>query len=301
MDRFTAMATFVRVAELGSLSAAARDLGLTQPAVSQQVAALERRLGVRLLNRSTRRLALTEAGERYYAQARRILEAVAEAEDSLAETPGELTGSLRVHAPAGLGQAHLASILIGFQQRHPALAVELIADDRYADLIGEGVDVAIRLGDLTSPGLVARRLATLRRILVAAPDYVAAHGSPETPEELARHPHVRFSWVAAGEAVPLIGPQGPLEVRVRSRFLANNAFVLIEAIRARIGVGGARLPLVQALLDSGELVRVMRGYAYAPLEVHAVYPSGRFVPRRVRAFVDHLSIELPGIPGLDRD
>ncbi|WP_026869069.1 LysR family transcriptional regulator [Inquilinus limosus] len=301
MDRFTAMATFVRVAELGSLSAAARDLGLTQPAVSQQVAALEQRLGVRLLNRSTRRLALTEAGERYHAQTRRILEAVAEAEDSLTETPDALTGSLRVHAPAGLGQAHLAPILIGFQQRHPGLTVELIADDRYADLIGEGVDVAIRLGALIAPGLVARRLATLRRILVAAPDYVAAHGSPETPEELARHPHVRFSWVAAGEAVPLIGPQGALEVRVRSRFLANNAFVLIEAIRAGIGVGGAQLPLVQALLDRGELVRVMRGYAYAPLEMHAVYPSGRFVPRRVRAFVDHLVAELPRIPGLDRD
>lgn len=301
MDRFATMATFVRVAQLGSLSAAARDLGLTQPAVSQQVAALERRLGVRLLNRSTRRLALTEAGERYHAQARRILEAVAEAEDGLAEASDTLAGSLRVHAPAGLGQAHLAPILIGFQQRHPELAVELIADDRYADLIGEGVDVAIRLGALASPGLVARRLATLRRILVAAPDYVAAHGSPETPEDLARHPHIRFSWAAAGDAVPLVGPDGPLEVRVRSRFLANNAFVLIEAIRAGIGIGGVQLPLVQPLLESGALVRVMIAYAYAPLEVHAVYPSGRFVPRRVRALVDHVAAALPGIPGLDRD
>ncbi|WP_342239574.1 LysR family transcriptional regulator [Inquilinus sp. OTU3971] len=301
MDRFTTMATFVRVAELGTLSAAARDLGLTQPAVSQQVAALERRLGVRLLNRSTRRLALTEAGERYHAQARRILEALAEAEDGLAEPSDTLAGSLRVHAPAGLGQAHLAPILIGFQRRHPELAVELIADDRYADLIGEGVDVAIRLGALASPGLVARRLATLRRILVASPGYVAAQGSPETPEDLARHPHVRFSWAASGDAVPLVGPDGPLEVRVRSRFLANNAFVLIEAIRAGIGIGGAQLPLVQPLLDRGELVRVLPGYAYAPLEVHAVYPSGRFVPRRVRAFVDHLVAALPGIPGLDRD
>jgi DNA-binding transcriptional LysR family regulator len=301
MDRFTTMATFVRVAQLGSLSAAARDLGLTQPAVSQQVAALERRLGVRLLNRSTRRLAPTEAGERYLAQARRILEAVADAEDGLAEASDALTGSLRVHAPAGVGQAHLAPILIGFQQHHPELAVELIADDRYADLIGEGVDVAIRLGTLASPGLVARRLATLRRILVASPDYVAAHGSPETPADLARHPHVRFSWAAAGDSVPLVGRDGKLEVRVQPRFLANNAFVLIEAIRAGIGIGGAQLPLVQPLLDQGALVRVMPDYAYAPLEVHAVYPSGRFVPRRVRAFVDHLAAALPAIPGLDRD
>jgi DNA-binding transcriptional LysR family regulator len=301
MDRFTAMATFVRVAELGSLSAAARALGLTQPAVSQQVAALERRLAVRLINRTTRRLALTEAGERYYTQAVRILEALAEAEDGLAGPADALQGQLRVHAPVGFGQAHLAPILIGFHRRHPGLTVELILDDRYADLIGEGVDVAIRLGALKPSGLVARRLATLRRILVASPGYVAAHGSPETPEELAQHPHIRFSWTPGGEAVPLIGPGGPLEVRVRSHFLATNAFVLVEAIREGLGVGGAQLPLVQALLDQGRLVRVMRGYAYAPLEVQAVTPPGRFLPRKVRAFVDHLAAALPGIPGLDRD
>jgi DNA-binding transcriptional LysR family regulator len=299
MDRFTAMATFARVAELGSLSAAARALGLTQPAVSQQVAALERRLAVRLINRTTRRLALTEAGERYYIQATRILEALAEAEDGLAGPADALQGALRVHAPVGFGQAHLAPILIGFHRRHPGLTVELILDDRYADLIGEGVDVAIRLGALKPSGLITRRLATLRRILVASPDYVTAHGSPETPEALAQHPHIRFSWTPGGEAVPLIGPDGPLEVRVRSHFLANNAFVLVEAIREGLGVGGAQLPLVQALLDQGRLVRVMRGYAYAPLEVQAVTPPGRFQPRKVRAFVDHLAAALPGIPGLD--
>ncbi|MGY4175975.1 DNA-binding transcriptional LysR family regulator [Bradyrhizobium sp. USDA 4518] len=301
MDRFITMATFVRVAELGSLSAAARELGLTQPAVSQQVAALERRLGVRLLNRSTRRLALTEAGERYHIQARRILEAVTEVEDGVTEAAGTLSGILRVHAPVGFGQAHVAPILIGFQRLHPKLAVELITDDRYADLIGEAVDVAIRLGTLASPGLVARRLAMLRRILVASPEYVAVEGCPQTPEDLARHPHVRFSWSAAGDVLSLNGPDGPLEVRVRSRFLANNTFVLVEAIRAGIGVGGAQVPLVQPLLENGALVRVMEDYAYAPLELHAIYPSGRFVPRRVRAFVDHLAAALPTIPGLERE
>jgi DNA-binding transcriptional LysR family regulator len=301
MDRFTTMATFLRVAELGSLSAAARALGLTQPAVSQQVAALERRLATRLLNRTTRRLALTEAGERYYTQARQILEALAEAEDGLAAPADALAGSLRVHAPVGLGQMHLAPILIGFHRRHPVLTVELILDDRYADLIGEGVDVAIRLGPLPSSGLVARRLATLRRVLVAAPDYIAAHGSPTTPEALADHPHIRFSWVAAGEAVPLIGPDGPLSVRVQSHFLANNAFVLVEAICAGLGIGGAQLPLVQGLLDQGRLVRVLPDHAYAPLAVHAVTPSARFTPRKTRAFIDHLATELPRIPGLDRD
>lgn len=301
MDRFTAMATFVRVAEMGSLSAAARDLGLTQPAVSQQVAALERRLAVRLVNRTTRRLALTEAGERYYARAKAILEAVAESEDALAGLAGPLQGVLRVHAPAGLGQSHLGPILIGFQQRHPELVVELILDDRHADLVADGVDVAIRLGGLRQPGLVARRLATLRRILVASAGYVAAHGAPDTPEALALHPHVRFAWAPGGDAVPLIGLDGPLAVRTPSRFLANNAFVLVDAILAGIGIGGAQLPLIQPLLDQGRLVRVLPGHAYAPLEVNAIYPSGRFIPRKVRAFVDHLAAAIPDIPGLDRD
>ncbi|WP_262300169.1 LysR family transcriptional regulator [Microvirga sesbaniae] len=299
MDRFTAMATFVRVAELGSLSAAARELGLTQPAVSQQITGLERRLRTRLLNRSTRKLTLTAAGETYLARARQILDEVAEVEDDLVSLSSELKGSLRVQAPSGLGQRYLAPLIVDFHGRHPGLTVDLILDDHVADLIEEGVDVALRLGTPGSASLVARKLGSVSRILAASPGYVAAHGSPATPDELVRHDHVRFSWTAAGEHLTLIGPQGPVTVEVRSSFRANNSYVLLEALRKGLGVGGVQLPLVQDLLTSGELVRVMEDYAYPPLDLHAVYSSRRFVPREVHALVDHLLAGLAHVPGLE--
>jgi len=299
VDRFTAMATFVRAAELGSLSAAARELGLTQPAVSQQIAGLERHLRTRLFNRSTRRLALTATGETYLARTRQILEEVAEVEDDLLGLSAELKGSLRVQAPVGLGQKFLAPSIVDFHRRHPDLNVELILDDHVADLIDEGVDVAFRLGTLAVATLVARKLGSVSRILVASPDYVATHGRPETLDELARHAHIRFSWAPAGEHLTLVGPQGPVTLSVRSSFRANNSFVLMEAMRSGLGVGGVQLPLVHDLLARGELVRVMEDYDYPSMDLHAVYPSGRFIPRKVRALVGHLIAGMPRVPGLD--
>ncbi|HEV7778349.1 MAG TPA: LysR family transcriptional regulator [Luteibacter sp.] len=298
MDRFSAMTTFVRVAELGSLSAAARDLGLSQPAVSQQVAALEKRLGVRLVQRTTRRLALTDAGEAYYTRAKQILATVDEAEEAvaIAET---FSGNVRIQAPSGFGQKLLAPLVIAFGQKHPALRVELLLDDRVADMVGEGVDVAIRLGTLPASGLVARKLGVLRRILVASPGYIAIHGSPETPEELARHAHVRYSWLTGGDELSLLGPDGPRSVRVTTRFLANNAFVLIDAIAAGIGIGGTQLPLVREQLENGSLVQVMHLYAYPPMDVHAVYPGAGFIPAKARALVNFLAEALPPLAGLD--
>ena len=298
MDRFAAMKTFVRVAELGTLSAAARELGLTQPAVSQQVAALERHLDVRLFHRSTRQLALTGGGETYYQHARQILQAVDEAEESAGELSTTLRGNLRVHGPVGFGQMHLSPIIIEFQRLHPDLTIELVLDDRFADLIAEGVDAAIRFGEMKSSDLVARKLATFERILVASPDYIAAHGKPRTPDDLIQHRYIRFSWSPQGESIPLIGPHGALVAPIRSTFLANNAFVLNEALCAGLGIGGAQVPLIQPLLDSGKLVRILRDYAYAPMDVHVVYATARFLPRKVRAFIDHLASSLQAVPGL---
>ncbi|MDF2812243.1 MAG: LysR family transcriptional regulator [Microvirga sp.] len=299
MDRFTAMGTFVRVAELGSLSAAARELGLTQPAVSQQIASLERHLRTRLFHRSTRKLTLTASGETYLARARQILAEVAEVEEDLLCLSSDLKGSLRVQAPSGLGQRYLAPLIVEFHREHPGLTVELILGDHVADLIEEGVDVAFRLGTLTSASLVARKLGSISRILVASPDYVATHGNPATADELTRHDHVRFSGTSAGEHLTLIGPQGPVTVAVRSSFRANNSFVLVQALRSGLGIGGVQLPLVQDLIENGELVRVLKDYAYPPMDLHAVYSSGRFVPRKVRALVDHLVAGLAQVPGLE--
>ncbi|WP_035102815.1 LysR family transcriptional regulator [Devosia sp. LC5] len=295
MDVLAAMGVFVRVAELGSLSAAGRDLNLSQPAVSQKVSALERHLGVRLINRTTRQVALTEAGRTYYARARPVLAAVDEAAELVAGADAPLRGHLRIQAPTGFGQMYLADIAIAFQLAHPGLTTELMLDDRYVDLTEQAVDLAVRFGTLRSSGLVARRLGTLRRILVAAPAYLARHGTPGTPEELSAHRQVRFSWAATDDSMPLTGPAGPLHVAVQTSFLANNTFVLTKALVAGLGLGGAQLPQIRAELATGKLVQIMPAYQYAPLEVHAVFPTSHFLPAKVRAFTDHLKSALSEI------
>ncbi|MCX8281141.1 LysR family transcriptional regulator [Phyllobacterium sp. 0TCS1.6C] len=298
MDKLAVMATFMRVAERGTFSAAARELGLSQPAVSQQIAALERHLGARLFHRSTRRLTLSDSGAAYYRQAQQIVQALEEAEDAVRAQTSELHGVLRVSGPVGLGQTDLADALIAFRRDYPGLVVELLLDDRYSDLIAEGIDVAIRLGSMPSSGLVARKLGSFDRILVASAGYIAANGSPGTPAELDQHPHVGFIWSPRGDSIPLLGPEGPVDVPVRPVFLANNAFVLNKALLSGLGIGGAQLPLVQSDLDDGRLVRILPAYSYAPLEIHAVYPSGRFVPRKTRLFVEFLALALSRIPGI---
>lgn len=288
MDVLAAMGVFVRVAELGSLSAAGRDLNLSQPAVSQKVSALEQHLGVRLVNRTTRQLALTEAGRTYYERAKPVLAAVDEAAELVAGAGSQLSGHLRIQAPTGFGQMYLADIAIAFQLTHPGLTIELMLDDRYVDLTEQAVDLAIRFGTLRSSGLIARRLGTLQRILVAAPAYLAQHGTPTTPEELSMHRQVRFSWAATDDTMPLTGPAGSLLVAVQTNFLANNTFVLTKALVAGLGLGGAQLPQIRAELAAGKLVQIMPAYQYAPLDVHAVFPTSHFVPAKVRAFTDHL-------------
>lgn len=295
MDVLGAMAMFVRVAELGTLSAAARDLNVSQPAVSQKVSALEHHLGVRLVNRTTRRLALTEAGQDYYPRAKAVLAAVDEAAERATGAHGQLTGRLRIQGPTGFGQMYLADIAIAFQVANPELTIELMLDDRYVDLTEQAVDLAIRFGTLQSSGLIARRLGTLRRILVASPAYLEQHGIPKMPEALSDHRQVRFSWATTDDTMPLIGPDGPLMVPVQTSFLANNTFVLTKALVAGCGLGGAQLPQIQAELAAGTLVQIMPDYQYAPLDVHAVYPTSQFVPAKVRAFIQHLRTAVAAI------
>ncbi|NDL64963.1 LysR family transcriptional regulator [Acerihabitans arboris] len=295
MDKLTAMTTFVRVAELGSLSAAARDLGLTQPAVSQQIAGLEKHLGTLLLYRTTRSVTLTESGSRYYPQAKQILMAMSETEEALRGLNQGLAGHLRIHAPTGLGQHYITRLAIDFQQRHPDIVIELLLDDRVADVVSEGIDVAVRLGDLRTAGTVARRLGTLARVLVASPGYLALQGTPRTPAELAGHAYIRYSGRGDGAGLTLIGPKGAEIMTVHPVFLANNSMALMQAIEAGIGIGGAQLPLIRQRLTGKTLVRVLPDYHFPPMAVHAVYPDTRFIPAKVRAWVDCLAAAWAGM------
>ncbi|MNG99151.1 HTH-type transcriptional regulator DmlR [compost metagenome] len=251
-----------------------------------------------MLFRSTRAVSLTDAGGGYYRQIKPILAAVNEAEEALHGLNQRLQGNLRIHAPTGFGQQHLTPLAIAFQQRHPELNIELLLDDRRADVIGEGIDVAIRFGELSAPGTVARRLGELQRILVASPAYLAAHGAPQTPAALATHAHIRYSGLRDGDALTLIGPQGAEMVNLRPVFRANNTFSLLAAIESGLGIGGAQRPLIGRQLAAGTLVQVLPAWRYPPMALHAVYPAARFIPGKVRAWVDYLLEALTEIEGI---
>lgn len=297
MDKLGAMATFTRVTELGSLSAAARDLQLSQPAVSQQITSLEQQLGVLLLYRTTRSVTLTEAGQRYYQQIKPVLAAVAEAEEALQGVSHRLQGNLRIHAPSGFGQRHLTPLAIAFQQKHPELNIELSLTDAIADVVGEGIDVAIRFGELRAPGTVARRLGEVQRVLVASPNYLAQYGTPTTLSELSQHPHISYSGLA-GNNLTLSGAQGIERVDVRTVFRANNTFALLAAIESGLGIGGAQVPLIGEALKQRKLTIILTDYHYPPLPVHAVYPATRFIPAKVKAWVDFLAKAMMTIEGM---
>jgi DNA-binding transcriptional LysR family regulator len=290
MDLFAAMQAFVRVAQLGSFSGAAKSLGVSQPSVSQQVAGLEAHLGARLIQRSTRRLVLTDAGTRYYDEAVGVLSLVARAEASVTRPDDHLGGRLRVQAPSGIGQRLLAPLLINFQAMHPQVRIELLLDDRIADVVAEGVDVALRLGVLPASGLIAHRLGGLRRVLVASPAYIALHGSPGNVFELSQHAHVRFAG-SLNDDIVLGNAGGEVAVAVPASFVANNSFVLLDALLAGRGIGGTQEILAAEALADGRLLRVLPEYSYPSMDVHVVIPTRHHVPAAVKALVDLLQSE----------
>jgi DNA-binding transcriptional LysR family regulator len=299
MDTLRGMQVLVRTIDLGSLSAAARELSTTQPTVSKIVGALERELAVRLVERTTTKLTPTEAGLRFYEHAKRILDAYAEARADARGLNEKVAGLLRVNAPLGFGELHLNAIAQRFVALHPEVEVELILNDRFVDLVEEGVDLAVRLGDQLPPSAVARTLATSPRYFVASPAYLKQHGTIRRIEDLGRHQFIRFAWLASGSTVEVTGPDGPHKIELRSRFSINSALSIRQA--ARDGVGPAMTPawLVQDLIDDGSLVRVLPRWQAPGQTLRVVYPSRRYQPMRARAFMQFLEHELGAVLGLD--
>ncbi len=288
MPRLDAMEVFAEVVEAEGFSAAARSLGISKSAVSKQIGRLEDRLGVRLLNRTTRRLSLTEAGATFYEASRRVLdeaEAAETAVSNLAEAPH---GLLKLNAPMSFGFLHLARAIPEFHARYPQIVVDAVMNDRFVDLIEEGYDLAIRIGGLRDSSLIARRLAPSRALLCASPDYLARRGEPRQPAELAEHDCLIYSNVDQRDLWRFQGPRGPLRVKVKGPFLANNGDALCSAALA--GMGIALLPsfIVSPHLLSGRLVPVMCGFPLGEQGIYAVYPHHRNLSVKVRAFVDFL-------------
>ena len=287
MDRLDELRLLVAVVEAGSLAAAGRRLGHAPPVVTRAIAGLEERLGLRLLERSTRRLAPTEAGRHLLEHARRLLADYAEAMAAMAGEGGAPRGRLRVAAPLVFGRWHVAPILADFLAAQPAVTAELLLSDRNADLLEEGLDVALRIGALADSGLVARRVGQVRRMVAASPAWVAAHGLPERPEALSGVPAVVFASRASSPDWVFHAPEGgTLAIRVAPRLTVNEAEAAVAASIDGHGPVSALSYQLAAALADGRLVRLLPGWEAPALPVSLVIPSARLVPARVRAFLD---------------
>jgi LysR family transcriptional regulator, regulator for bpeEF and oprC len=294
MDRLLLMQSFARVVETGSFSAVARELGIGQPNVSRHVAALERHLGTRLLHRSTRRLTLTPEGERYYGEARRVLDAIAEAE-STARGEDTPSGLLRVACPTALSRAYVLPQLKVLLGRFPHMDVDLHIGDRFSDLIEEGLDLAIRIGILRDSALQARRIGTAERVCVASPAYLSRHPAPETPADLSRHGCIVYSLAYSGNRWPFRSA----EVEVGGRLRVNSPDAIHRAVVDGLGVAYAPVWLFEEELRSGELEALLVQEMGPGTPINIVYPTRRLLPRRARVFMDVIAEAFSGNPVLN--
>ena len=290
MEDLNALATFARVVDLGSFSAAAAALGVSKSAVSKQVSRLEDRLGARLLNRSTRKLSLTEAGAAFHEHCTRVVAEADAAEAAVTHMAAAPRGTLRVSAPMTFGTMHLAPALPDFLCGCPELKVELNLNDRIADLVDEGFDLAVRIGHLSDSRLVARRIASSRRMVCAAPDYWARHGRPQVPADLGAHRCLRYTLIADADDWRFRMDGRRVAVRVAGPMAANNGEALLVAAMGGLGVAALPAFIAGPALADGRLEAVLDAYEDEPLPIHAVTPHRRHPAPKVRAFIDFLKL-----------
>lgn len=276
---------FARVVEAGSFTAAARLLGMPKTTVSRRVAALERAVGVRLLQRTTRTLNLTDAGRLYYEQSSRALRTLEDANQQLAEARAEASGTIRISAPVGFGGHFLTGLASDFLAAHPKASVELRLTDDKLHLVEQGIDLAFRTGILPDSTLIARKLGSTHRILCASPSYLARCGAPATPADLARHDCVVAGSSITGAPWVLEGPAGEETVAVSGRFAANEMQAVIAAAIAGCGIAQLPLGIAEAAIGEGRLRRVLDDYATPAGGIYAVYPSSRHLSPLVREFI----------------
>ncbi len=299
IDPLEGVSVFAAVVEAESFSGAARTLRCSKAAVSTQIRKLEERLGVRLLNRTTRRLSLTGEGRAYYEHARRMLDEAREATDAIDSLDAGPRGLLRVNAPMSFGTLHLGQAVAEFIKAHPSVEVELVLNDRRIDLIEEGFDLAVRIANLPDSSLIARRLAPSRHVILAAPDYWNRHGRPTSPEELRNHEALIYEHLDNPNSWSFKGPAEPITVTVRGRYRANNGEVLLEAAKAGLGVCLGPTFLCCGELQRGELEVALENFEDDASSVYAVYPHRRHLSTRVRAFVDFLAVHFGDPPYWD--
>ena len=287
MNNLGDLEIFARVVSAGSMSAAGRELGLSPAVVSKRLRRLEDRLGTRLLQRTTRQISLTEAGQGFYERVVAILAGIEEAEAFVSRRSTLARGVLKVSAPTSFGRMHIAPHIEAFMKANPDLGINLVLRDEFVDIVGDGYDLAIRIAELSDSSLVAKKLAPVRRILCASPDYISRHGEPKSLEDLANHvclpPHNNDTW-------KLEGPDGPVNWRPQGPLSTNSSEVVREAVIAGVGIALRSTWEIGAELSSGKLQQVLPAYESSKnVAIYAVYASRRFLPAKVRVFIDYLS------------
>ena len=299
MDSLAAMQVFIRVVETGGLSAAGRALGLAPSSVSRRIGELEDMLGVQLLRRTTRKLSLTEAGETYYERSRDIVRAVEEANLAVTAKRAGPSGILRVTAPSSLARLHVAPAVAAFHWQFPAVKVVMVVGDRVVDIVGEGLDIAIRIGQLEDSSLIARKVAESRRLVCASPAYLKQAGIPKHPDELFDHACLTFRRHPGSNVWQFRKDGEKIEVQATGPFFADDGETLGAAACAGLGLILVPEWLVGVEISAGNLVEVLADYAPDPAStpLHAVYAPGPYVPPKVRAFVDFLAGRFSGAYG----
>jgi DNA-binding transcriptional LysR family regulator len=300
MEDLERMAIFARVVEDKSFSAAARRLNLSKSLVSKQVTQLEKSVGARLLNRTTRALSLTDAGAVFYEHCARIVEELEEAKLAVGRLHSEPRGLLRISAPVAFGRLHIATVLPEFLAAYPDLKIDMVTTDRFVDLAEEGYDVVIRIVDQPAPTLVARKLAPVNRKMVATPEYFQRYGVPRTPEDLEKHNCLTYTYFNPQDPWRLRGPDGDISIRATGNMRVNDDDVLSEAVLGGLGVALLPTFIIGKELQAGRLQSVLSQYIPLERHIYAVYLANRHVSAKVRAFIDHLLKRFGPEPYWDR-
>lgn len=286
MDRLQGMQVFVRVVETGSFSKTAREFMTTQPTVTKQIAAVEARLKVRLLNRNTRGVSLTESGALYYEKCKVIVHDVEEADSAVRIQQSQAQGMLRIGTSVAFGRRIVVPLALEFMALHPQVQLDLSFDDRYTDLVAQGIDVAIRMGKLADSTLGARHLGMNPWLLVASPRYLKMYGVPKRPADLSSHNALIYSSVQGDAMWRLQSPKGEaVTVPVTGRFRSNNLSAVLAAARDHLGIAALPWYVASESLASGQVLEILHGYRLPEQEIHAVYPSPKRVPIKVQALI----------------
>lgn len=288
MDRISAMGVYRRVIETGSFTAVANETGLTQPTVSKHIAGLESHYGIKLINRSTRHLHPTDIGMEFYERCCQILDEMDDMDSQLLEQQSLPTGHLRVNAPVTFSRLAILPVLWPFLKQYPELKFDMFMDDNYVDLVKEGIDVAIRIGPLTDSTLIAKKIGVMHRYTVASADYIAQHGAPENIQDLLKHNCLIYNLLTTRNEWFFHQGRNIESITVKGNFCTNNPDAIRGALLAGLGIAASPDWLVEKDIEQGRLIELLPNNKPTSLDINAIYPQRRFLPAKVRLFIDYL-------------